>query len=334
MALQRVNRGRPSGSTNIVLEVEILNEAAILTENWCLFELGSCLDQPISTLRWLAQRKLIKNNFFCNPCNRHFTLNAYKRTVDGYCWYCKECKRRRSVRDGSFFTRSKLSFKQIILFIYCWSRDMQLKDIQHEARLSSVNHTLVDWGNFCRDVCEVEIETNPNVVGGINNDGTAIVVEIDESKFFHRKYHRGQWRPGHWVFGGIERGSGKCFLVELPDRTAETLQDMILRYILPGTHIVSDDWASYGGIENLQNGIYSHAVVVHERNFVDPLDDEVHTQNVENLWMRVKRKLRRQFGTSEDLFTSYLHEFIWRQRFKNFPLFSAFISCISRQYPA
>ncbi|KAK9754939.1 hypothetical protein QE152_g903 [Popillia japonica] len=60
-------------------------------------------------------------------------------------------------------------------------------------------------------------------------DLTAKVVEIDESKFFHRKYHRGQWRESHWVFGGIERGSGKCFLVELADRAAETLLTEIRR---------------------------------------------------------------------------------------------------------
>ena len=47
--------------------------------------------------------------------------------------------------------------------------------------------------------------------GGLAEDGSNIVVEIDESKFLHRKYHRGQWRPVHWVFEGIERESGKCF---------------------------------------------------------------------------------------------------------------------------
>ena len=135
----------------------------------------------------------------------------------------------------------------------------------------------------------------------MNEDGTSVVVEIDETKFFHRKYHRGQWRPGHWVFGGIERGSGKCFLVEVPDRRAVTLKEAIVQYILP-------------------------------RSFVDPNDDAIHTQNVENLWMQVKRKLRRQFGTSETLFTSHLHEFVWRERHKNSAAFSAFICSLTRQH--
>ncbi|KAK9722577.1 ISXO2-like transposase domain [Popillia japonica] len=89
------------------------------------------------------------------------------------------------------------------------------------------------------------------IIGGLNEDLTTKVVEIDESKFFHRKYHRGQWREGHWVFGGIERGSGKCFLVEVGDRAAETLLAEIRRFILPGTIIMTDAWRAYNGIDDL-----------------------------------------------------------------------------------
>ena len=80
---------------------------------------------------------------------------------------------------------------------------MQQSEIQHEAGMNDAPNTLADWANFCRDICKVDVETNPSVIGGINADGTPIVIEIDESKFFHRKYHIGQWRSGHWVFGGI-----------------------------------------------------------------------------------------------------------------------------------
>jgi len=36
--------------------------------------------------------------------------------------------------------------------------------------------------------------------------GPGKIVEIDESKFGRRKYHRGHHVDGQWVFGGIERG--------------------------------------------------------------------------------------------------------------------------------
>ena len=67
------------------------------------------------------------------------------------------------------------------------------------------------------------------------------------------------------------------YLVEVPDRTAETLEAKIKEYILPGTHIMSDGWASYGNIDQIDNWIYTHEVVIHERNFVDPKDPMIHT---------------------------------------------------------
>ena len=36
-------------------------------------------------------------------------------------------------------------------------------------------------------------------------------------KYFHCKYHRGQYRDGHWVFGAVERQTGRCLLQEAGD---------------------------------------------------------------------------------------------------------------------
>jgi hypothetical protein len=76
-------------------------------------------------------------------------------------------------------------------------------------------------------------------IGGPNK-----TVEIDESKFGRRKYHRGDPVKGQWVFGGVERESGKTFLVPVPDRTADTLIGVIRDWIEPGTIIISDCWAA------------------------------------------------------------------------------------------
>ena len=75
-------------------------------------------------------------------------------------------------------------------------------------------------------------------LGGTDANGEPIVVEIDETKYFHRKYHRGHWRQGHWVFGAIERASGRCLMVEVPDRQRDTLQAIIRQWIVPGKRVM------------------------------------------------------------------------------------------------
>ena len=41
------------------------------------------------------------------------------------------------------------------------------------------------------------------------------------------KYHKGKRVEGVWVFGGVERDTGKCFLVKVQDRSATTLIALI-----------------------------------------------------------------------------------------------------------
>jgi hypothetical protein len=53
-------------------------------------------------------------------------------------------------------------------------------------------------------------------IGGPNK-----IVKIDESKFGQRKYRRGHPDKGQWVFGGVERDSGRTFFVPVPDRTTK-----------------------------------------------------------------------------------------------------------------
>jgi len=64
-------------------------------------------------------------------------------------------------------------------------------------------------------------------------------------------------------------------------------------HVLPGTITVTDAWAGYA-VNQINNGVYQHYVVVHARNFVDPVHGDVNTQMIEGLWMQAKRKLRYQ----------------------------------------
>jgi len=66
------------------------------------------------------------------------------------------------------------------------------------------------------------------------------------------------------VFGGVERESGKTFLV--PDRTADTLMAVIDAWIEPGTTVISDCWGAY---RDLDAEGYTHRTVNHSIGFVD-----------------------------------------------------------------
>ena len=93
-----------------------------------------------------------------------------------------------------------------------------------------------------RDICVQYFIDHPVVIGGPGKE-----VEIDENKFGKRKYNRGRAVDGHWVFGGMERGSGDSFLVEVAQRNAATLLPKLLSMsglgqsctATSGLHIVS-----------------------------------------------------------------------------------------------
>jgi len=67
-----------------------------------------------------------------------------------------------------------------------------------------------------------------------------IFVEIDESKFDRRKYNRRHRVDGQWIFGGVQRETGACFLIPVERRDKDTLLTAINDWILPGITIISD----------------------------------------------------------------------------------------------
>jgi hypothetical protein len=55
-----------------------------------------------------------------------------------------------------------------------------------QKQLHIEQHTASDWFQFCREVLLDFVERKSEMIGGEGK-----VVEIDESKFGKRKYHRG-----------------------------------------------------------------------------------------------------------------------------------------------
>ena len=183
----------------------------------------------------------------------------------------------------------------------------------------------VDRYNCIRDVCIQYFLDHSSMIGG-----PGVEVKIDESKFGKRKYNRGRQVEGHWVFGGVERVTGECFMVEVARRDAATLIPIIQQYIRPGSIIHSDQWAAYNQI-TAATGM-AHMTVNHSFNFVDPATG-VHTQGVESMWSCCKRLMIEERTMHSQLFETYLPEFMWRRRFGGPEAFSNILKHIAEQYP-
>ncbi|XP_046573684.1 uncharacterized protein LOC124281755 [Haliotis rubra] len=246
---------------------------------------------------------------------------------DGLVWRCrvKTCGQKVSIREGSWFSGSHLTLPQLMKHLYYWVYKTPSHVIQRELRIGSC-HTLVDWNMFCREVCMTVIEADSSKIGG---PGTT--VEIDESKFGKRKYHRGKRVEGVWVLGGIERESRQVFLTTLTDRSADTLISAIEKHVAKGTTIITDCWKAYNKLGKLG---YTHMTVNHSENFKDP-ETGAHTNTIESTWRAVKNTGLPGSGTQKALYDSYFVEYIfWRKYLSSAPdKYLAFLEAVKRVYP-
>jgi hypothetical protein len=174
------------------------------------------------------------------------------------------------------------------------------------------------FGWFQQLVCS-SLDGESQIIGG-----EGIIVEIDETKIAKRKYNRGQHIEGAWVLGGVERtDEKKLFLVEVPDRTAETLLTVLSRHLRIGTIVYSDLWRGYIRLTDRLH--LEHQSVNHSYHFVDPVTG-VHTNTIEATWCALKKSIpitRRTRGKV----CGHLIEFIWRRLNQN-DLWTAFISAL------
>ena len=118
----------------------------MLTEKWTHAEivLRNRGDETRRCSEWLGERRFIHNSQKWGTCNENCKLNRYQQGIDGYRWRCRPCNYTQSIRNGSFFEKSKFPLYTLIGLIYYWAQ----KTVQREIEVTQY-HTIIDWYNFC-----------------------------------------------------------------------------------------------------------------------------------------------------------------------------------------
>lgn len=98
---------------------------------------------------------------------------------DGVSWWCPTCKTTKSIRDGSFFSKSKLTLQKWMIAMLWWSREYPVTLMAEEAEIAE--NTACSIYQWLREVCSTALLPMPMVLGG-----PGVIVHIDESQFKHK----------------------------------------------------------------------------------------------------------------------------------------------------
>lgn len=272
----------------------------------------------------LRSRNLLGPLPQCDNCHDIMSERPANKT-DGVMFYCRKrnCRKAKSIRYNSFFEGAKLSLPDCMLFLHLWCKGYSEKLITEDFPFS--NKTVVDWTRFCRDLCVHHFESEVTVIGG-----PGCIVEIDETLAVKRKYNRGRMLAAGWLFGGIERrddGVFNCFIILVYDRSHAHLVHLIRQHVALGTHIITDGWPAY---HNLESFGYIHSVIIHEENFVSPVDSLIHTQTIEGTWSSLKRFIRAHGTHKGDFYLEYICEYLFRRKFPS--VFDVILDVIRTKY--
>lgn len=279
--------------------------------------------------RFLIKHSVINQETNCPKCGNTVRLQQgswvfrCNKTQSQRKQRAKKCTWRGYARANSFYTKSKLNIIVLWRLINHFLFHNPPRQPFLIEQLGLPPRTIVDWFSFVREVFVDHLNKSSTQIGGVGE-----VVEIDEAKFGKRKYNRGKRVKGNWVLGGVERGSGRSFLVPVKDRSRKTLVRLIRRWVRPGTQIITDCWKSY---DRLSSYGFEHLTVNHSKTFKDPITG-AHTNKVERGWRDVRDHIPK-YGVKSKHFAGYLAEYMFKKRFSSKERPHQFYKAAASLYP-
>ena len=125
------------------------------------------------------QKGLLASNQTCSGCHVSIALGHKRDISDAYIFRCSCCKTTKSLRAGSFFSKSKLPLQKWLVPLYWWIRQYPVGDAAEEAKVS--REAAINVYQWLREVCSTKPLANPIALGGPGK-----TVQIDESLFRHK----------------------------------------------------------------------------------------------------------------------------------------------------
>lgn len=182
-------------------------------------------------------------------------------------WRCRRCHKPFSITSCCWLKGAKLSLETIWLLLWCWQREVPLK--QTTAIVGISYPTVYRYFSLFRDHIPPERLEPPL----LSNQ-----VAVDEA-----------FTKDHCIMGAKEKGTRNIALrvLEVKDPSKHDAILFLTRYVVPGTHVCTDGSRIYRGIEKWHH--LTHSYELHKK-FEFTL-----TAEIEGLWGVFRTFVRRMY---------------------------------------
>lgn len=237
----------------------------------------------------------------CPRCGDTAVTRLSRRTV----WKCNGCKRQFTMKVGTIFEDSPLSFSKWLPCVWLLAGAKNGISSCEVARalgvcqktawfmLHRVRHAM-NTGSFNKPLRGV-VEADETFIGG-----------REANKHESKKLHAGRGAVGKAIVAGVIERGGQASITVVPSTTAKHLRKNLQEKVEPGSIIMTDAHGGYHGL----NDDYIHAVVDHAVEYVR---GSIHTNNIENYWSLLKRTLK---GTYVAVDVPHLEAYLDEQSFR------------------
>lgn len=290
-------------------------------------QLAALLHSIDDIIQFLREKNILRSQFLC--CGQECSI-IKDRCSDGQIFRCARCRKKKSIRYQSFFSKSQLPLRILLTIVYFFTQGTPVTEAWKHLKGDVTEGTVIQWYAYCREICSQYLLNARDILLG---ETPGSIVEIDECFLRGKlKYHRGNPNARaepRILFGMVDTVTKHCVVRIVPDRKQVTLLPIITRYVHANATIHSDEAAMYKILGRMG---YTHRTVKHKLEF--KAADGTHTNNIENLWSHIKYMNKKIKGTNEKMLALHLDEFIWRWNSKHMHgnTFDRFIEHIAQYY--
>jgi IS1 family transposase len=240
-------------------------------------------------IHWMMREGFLQDGLLCEHCHVFMRLQRSVHShLDGYCWRCptEACKRRKSVREGSFFSFSNLSLRQQMKLLISFVAQSSARS--SGLRLAIDRHSVGQFNLKVMHAYRRALAQHPVEFT------SRWEYELDELRLRRVRYPNGAVRE-LWVAGIVERSTGKCMYYIVNSRSINDLITPAVWQIPDGSFTYTDDWPPYHELGRLHYQHYSvnHSIGEYERwDDYDGVPIHVHVNTIEGYNNLIRQKLK------------------------------------------